>query len=160
MLLSRVVKISYSFGVTQSITMKRLFPFSLIPALLLSLLLPCFTMEHTGNHAHAVTLPAVHAHGHTQPASPAPSHDSQDQKRDACCHDNLAVAFYGKSDTGTSVLSVAVSRKAPVNDLLAPVDVYPFTGDSGGYPQTFPGRLLSRLLCPSSLYSQKTAFLL
>ena len=140
--------------------MKRLFPFFLISVLLLSLALPCFTMEHTGNHAHAVTLPAVHAHGHTQPASPTPSHDAQDPKRDACCHDNLLVAFYGKSDTGKSVLSATVSSKAPVNDLLSRVDLYQFTGDVVGGPQTFPRRLFSRLLCPSSLYSQKTAFLL
>ena len=160
MLLSWLVGISYSLGMMLSIAMGRLLPSFLIPLLLFNLLLPCFTMEHAGNHAHAVTLRAVHAHGHIQPASPAPSADPQDQKRDAWCHGNLLVAFYGKSDTGTSVLSVAVSRKAPVNDLLSPVDVYPFTGDRVGYPQTFPRRLLACLLYPSSLCRQKTAFLL
>ena len=139
--------------------MKRLFPFFLISVLLLSLALPCFTMEHTGNHAHAVTLPAVHAHGHTQPASPTPSADSQDQKRDACCHDNLVVAFYGKSDTGKSVLSATVSRKAPVNDLLSPAALYQFTGVVVERRQT-QSPLSTRRLCASSLYSQKTAFLL
>ena len=142
-----------------SILMKRLFPSFLISVLLLSLALPCFTMEHAGNHAYAVTPAAVHAHVHTPPASPTPSHDAQDPKRETCCHDNLVVAFYGKSDTAKSVLSATVSNKAPVNDLLSPAALYQFTGVVVERRQTY-SHLSTRHLCASSLYSQKTAFLL